>query len=148
VPVEDLAGSDTILTFRGTDIAIQTCPPILPPTYFPGYILSALPHWEQKLLSLINLSDVDSLLAQLQEDAHLYIVLDGGAAGDCGSSVAVVANDTAIFAALSGTTEGIEPGSYRAESYGCLAILRLVYHPVTFHQLPPPSFTHTLCCNN
>jgi hypothetical protein len=142
VPVEDLAGSDTILAFCGTDITIQTRPPIFPPTDFPGYI-SALPHSEQKLLSSINLTDVASLLAQLQEDAHLYIVSDGGAAGDWGSFGALVVNATAIFTSLSGTTKGIEPGSYRTESYGYLAILRLVYHLVTFHQLPPPSFTHT-----
>jgi hypothetical protein len=147
VPVEDLAGSATILAFRSTNITIQTRPTILLPTDFQGYI-SALPHWERKLLSSRNLTNIESLLAQLQEDSHLYIVSDGGAAGDCGSFGALVANAHSIFASLSGTTEGIEPGSYRAKRYGCLAILRLVFHLVTFHKLPPPAFTHTFYCDN
>jgi hypothetical protein len=109
------------------------------PQDFTAY-LAALPKWEHKLLSSIDLTDTTRLLAQLQSADNLYIVSDGGADGDVGSFE--------IFASLSGHTEGIEPGSYRAESYGCLAILRLIYHLVTFYSLQPTVFRHTFYCDN
>jgi hypothetical protein len=149
VPVEDLAGSDTILAFRGTDIRIQPTPPrptvIDPPTF--ACYLSTLPHWEQKLLSAVDLSDIDGLLAQLQADNNLYIVSDGGAHAELGSFGALVANAEAIFVSLAGHTEGVEPGLYRAESYGCLAILRLLYHISTYYSIPPPAYRHTFYCD-
>jgi hypothetical protein len=75
-------------------------------------------------------------------------VSDGGAAGDSGSYVALVANGTALYVSVAGTTEGILPGSFRAESYGCLAILRLIFHRVTYNRLPPTSFLHNFYCDN
>jgi hypothetical protein len=46
-----------------------------------------------------------------------------------------------------GTTEGLLLGSFGAESYGCLAILRLILHLVTYHRLPPTSFRHNFYCD-
>jgi hypothetical protein len=87
-------------------------------------------------------------LAHLQSDTPLYIVSDGGAAGNSGSYGALVANNTAIYVSVAGTTEGLLPGSFRAESYGCLAILRLIFQPLTYHRLPPSSFLHNFYCDN
>jgi hypothetical protein len=108
------------MALRGLDICIQPRPSVPDPQDFPAYI-AALPQWKQKLQSSIVLTDTTRLLAQLQSAKNLYIVSDGGADGD---------------------------GSYRAESYGCLAILRLIYHLVTFYSLHPTVFRHTFYCDN
>jgi hypothetical protein len=114
---------------------------------FSDYVLQ-LPLWDQRLLSDINLADTAGLLAHLQSDVPLYLVSDGGADADSGSFGALAADADKIFVSLSGTTEGISPGSFRAESYGCLAILRLVYHLVVFHAIPPPVIHHRFFCDN
>jgi hypothetical protein len=48
----------------------------------------------------------------------------------------------------SGSTEGALPGSFRAESYGCLAVLRFVYHFRLFHGSDPILCRNTFFCDN
>jgi hypothetical protein len=76
------------------------------------------------------------------------LVSDGGAAGDVGSFGALLASDDAIFVKLSGTTEGALPGSFCAESYGCLAIFRFLYHFRRYHHPNPGRCRNTFYCNN
>jgi hypothetical protein len=88
-------------------------------------------------------------LAHLQSDQPLSIVSNGGAAGHSSSYGALVANNTEICVSVAGTpTEGLLPGSFRAESYGCLDILRLLFHLVTYRRLTPTSFLHNFYCDN
>jgi hypothetical protein len=96
----------------------------------------------------VTLHDAPGLMTQLRSDEPLFIVSDGGAAGNSGSYGALVANNTETYVSVVGTTEGLLPGSFRAESYGCLAILRLIFHLVTYHRLPPTSFLHNFYCDN
>jgi hypothetical protein len=42
----------------------------------------------------------------------------------------------------------VTAGSFRVESYGRLAILRLIYHLVGFHDIPPPVIHHRFFCDN
>jgi hypothetical protein len=125
VPVEELASSPSLLAFHGA--TISKCPLISPPvaTTFAEHI-SSLPLWDKWLLSAIDLVDPDGLLTHLLSDDVLFLVSDGGADADLGSFGALIASDESTFTTVSGTTEGVLPGSYRAESYGCLAILRFV----------------------
>jgi hypothetical protein len=78
----------------------------------------------------------------------LYVVSDGGADGDRGSYGALLASEENIFVKISGSTEGALPGSFRAESYGCLAILRLVYHFHLYHRLDPILCKNSFYCDN
>jgi hypothetical protein len=131
IPVNELSDSGSILAFRGTDIA-QIRESALPaPLTFHDYIAS-LPPWDRRLLDAVTLHDAPGLLAHLQSDQPLSIVSDGGAAGDSGSYGALVANNTEIYVSVTGTTEGLLPAPFRAESYGCLAILRLLFHFATY----------------
>jgi hypothetical protein len=54
----------------------------------------------------------------------------------------------AIFVKISGSTEGALPGSFRAESYGCLAILRFVYNFHLYHHLDPILCRNSFYCDN
>jgi hypothetical protein len=146
IPVDELSGSGKLLAFLG--ILVMKVLPSLPADAltFPDYVLQ-LPLWDQRLLSDINLADTTGLLAHLQSDVPLYLVSDGGADADSGSFGALTADVDKIFVSLSCTREGIAPGSFRAESYGCLAILRLIYHLVVFHAIPPPVIHHHFFCD-
>jgi hypothetical protein len=148
VPVDELSSSGDILAFRRTAIAqfFAETLPASPPT-FPEY-LQTLPSWDRRLLESVTLHNEQGLLTQLQSNDPLYIVSDGGAAGNLCSYGALVANSTEIYVSVAGTTEGILPGSFRAESYGCLAILRLIFHLVTYHRLAPPSVLHNFYYDN
>jgi hypothetical protein len=147
VPVDELSSSGSILAFRGTDVAQHMAPTLPQSTSFAAY-LDRLSPWDRRLLESVTLHDEPGLLAHLQSDEPLYIVSDGGAAGDSGSYGALVANGDALYVSVAGTTEGILPGSFRAESYGCLAILRLIFHLVTYNRLTPTSFLHNFYCDN
>jgi hypothetical protein len=81
--------------------------------------------------------DSDGLIAHLQSYEPIYLVSDGGAADNKGSYGAVLANDDITYVTVSGWTEGVLLGSFRAESYGCLAILRFLYHFTGYHHIDP-----------
>jgi hypothetical protein len=83
VPVDELSASGSILAFRGTDIAHKPELPPVPPLTFTEY-LASLPPWDCRLLDAVTLHDAPGL-AQLQSDQPLFIVSDGGAAGNSGS---------------------------------------------------------------
>jgi hypothetical protein len=48
---------------------------------------------------------------------------------------------------ISGSTEGAAPGSFRAESYGCLTIFRLMYHFRRYHIIDPITCLHHFYCD-
>jgi hypothetical protein len=102
-----------------------------------------LPDWDRCLLQHVEILDPAALIAYFLTEDILYVVSDGGADADRGSYGALLASADAIFAKISGSTEGSLPGSFRAESYGCLAIVRLVYHFHPYYNLDP-----ILCCNS
>jgi hypothetical protein len=147
VPVEELASSSAILAFRGLLVQRRSPLPINPPTTFSEY-LPQLPSWDKRLLLDIEILDGPALIAHFLLSAPLYVVLDGGAAGEVGSFDALLASAEEIYVRLSGTTEGALPGSFRAESYSCLAVLRFVYHFRRFHNLDLILCCNTFYCDN
>jgi hypothetical protein len=96
----------------------------------------------------VEIFDCTALANYFSTDGALFIVSDGGAAHERGSYGAVLASDDAILAQISGTTEGALPGSFRAESYRCLAIIRLVYHFRLHHRLDPILCRNDFYCDN
>jgi hypothetical protein len=147
VPVEELSSSVSILAFRGIMVRRQPVPPSLLPSTFDDYI-QQLPSWDHRLLLAIDLLDGPALIAHFLLDEPLFLVSDGGAAGEVGSFGTLLATGDVIFVKLSGTTEGTLSGSFRAESYGCLALLRFVYHFRQYHHLDPILCRNTFYCNN
>jgi hypothetical protein len=81
-------------------------------------------------------------------DQPLFAVSHGGASDERGSFGALLATDDEIFVRISGSTEGAAPGSFRAESYGCLAIFRFVYHFRQYHLIDPITCLHHFYCDN
>jgi hypothetical protein len=61
---------------------------------------------------------------------------------------ALAASDDTTFATVSGTTEGALPGSFRAESYGCLTILQFLYHFTRYHQVQSILSSTKFYCDN
>jgi hypothetical protein len=149
VPVDELSASGNLLAFRGPRHSFQTAPPSpLAPTTFAAYI-AILPLWDRRLLQQVTIPDADALKAYLLSDQYLYVVSDGGAAKELGSFGAVLASDDTIFVTLSGSTEGATPGSFRAESYGCLAIFRLLLHFCHYYyQLDTIGTLNNFFCDN
>jgi hypothetical protein len=117
------------------------------PATFEEYI-DQLPLWDKHLLQDIALLDAPALIVSLSSDASLYIVSDGGASLHKGSFGAGLADDDTVFVKIYGSTKGDAPRSYRAESYGCLAILRFLYHFRLFHQLDPIISRNKVFCDN
>jgi hypothetical protein len=139
--------SPSLLAFHGTNIS--KCTPVPPPiiSTFAEYIASR-PLWDKRFLPAINLVDPDGLLVHLLSDDVLFLVSDGGADANLGSFGALVALDESTFATVSGMTEGVLPGSYWAESYGCLAILRFLYNFMVYHKVTSPKTLNKFYCNN
>jgi hypothetical protein len=107
-----------------------------------------LPSWDQRLLQHVKILDAPALIAYCQTDGILFVVSDGGAAKECGSYGALLATDDAILVKISEVTEGALPGSFRAESYGWLAIFRVIYHFSRYYQLDPILCRNSFYCDN
>jgi hypothetical protein len=127
VPV-DLRHEPNKLVIPLAVIGIVPSPdPAFPPLQWTDYVAS-LPQWEQFLLSNVVIPDRPLLLHCLRTNPTLYLAADGGAAECKGSFGCVVANHDCILAECGGPVEGADPKCFRAEGYGLLAILRLVFH--------------------
>jgi hypothetical protein len=147
IPVEELALSPTILAFRGMHSRRVTTPPTSAPDSFSSY-MSALPSWDRPLLQQVEILDAKALIEHLQTDQALFVVSDRGADAECDSYGAVLATADAVLVKTSGSTEGALPGSFRAESYGCIAIFRLLYHFLLYFGLDPILCLNTFYCDN
>jgi hypothetical protein len=117
------------------------------PKSFSEY-LSLLRSWDQRLLQHVEILDAQTLIDYFQTDEVLFVVSDGGADAECGSYGALLATADDILVKISGSTEGALPGSFRAESYGCLAIFRFVYHFHLYYKLDPILCRNTFHCDN
>jgi hypothetical protein len=122
-------------------------PTILPPAQPPPYIstwqeyVANLPTWEQALLPSVTFVDKRRLLVALCTDARLFLASDGGTAAKRGSFGALMATKDDIVVECGGRARGTDPGSFRAEGYGILAILRLAFHLRFFYATYNPSLT-------
>jgi hypothetical protein len=147
IPAEELSSSGSILAFRGLNVRRHRIPTTSSPSSFQVY-LSMLPNWAGRLLQHVEILDAEALIAYFLMEDILYVVSDGGADDDRGSYGALLASAENIFAKLSGSTEGSLQGSFRAESYGCLAFVRLVYPFHLYHNLDPILCRNSFYCDN
>ena len=60
---------------------------------------------------------------------------DGGAIANVGSYRVDIASNKKILLTVVGQAYGMTPWSFRAEGYGMSAILRLLYHFITYHRI-------------
>jgi hypothetical protein len=66
----------------------------------------------------------------------LVFCSDGGAVATVGSYGSIIATDDTILTETRGQAYGHTPRSFRAEGYGLLANLRLIFHLLVFFELP------------
>jgi hypothetical protein len=146
-PVEELSSSPSLFAFRGMKVGRQLSISDDTPTSFDSYI-QILPLWDHRLLQHVDIKDVSSLIAHLCSDVPLFIVSDGNAADALGSYGALLGTEESTLVTVSGSTEGASPGSFRAESYGCLAIFCFLYYFRMYHGIDPITCLHHFYCDN
>jgi hypothetical protein len=148
IPVDAVSQPDYIMF---PTIARLHRSPILPPTTprhptFHHYV-AHLPLWDKSLLQNLRFGAVPiaDILRLLQApDIELILGSDGGAKDRLGSFGALIASqmipgisDDAILVETGGIAFGDTPRSFRAESYGQLASLRLLFHLTCFYDVRP-----------
>jgi hypothetical protein len=114
-----------------TGIVGAPAPPRSPSTW--GGYLRTLSKWEQDLLVSVRILDRSQLLTALRQEDLLFLASDGGARDKKASFGTVIATGDTILAECGGRAEGPDPGSFRAEGYGILAILYLLHHLQVFY---------------
>jgi hypothetical protein len=115
--------------------------PIAPPTPTPFFLtfedyIPSLPGWDRFLIENVVLLDLDGLLDQVSSPNPLIFCSDGGATATVGSYGSIIATDNTVLTETRGQAYGHTPRSFRAEGYGLLANLRLIFHLLSFFELP------------
>ena len=131
-------------------VRLQAPPPYTDPAYtgrrtFLQYV-SSLPLWDRVLLQDVSFLDtVSADFRTLFRDPQVELILssDGGAKDRLGSYGALIASQESplgqadkILVEVGGIAFGDTPRSFRAESYGQLAILRLLLHLSLYLRCP------------
>ncbi len=118
---------------------MTTLDPKAPPAAIPATdffdMLQALPFWQSSLLAHLECINNANRLHQFLESGEqlqLYLVSDGGAKGDLGSFGWELSIGKTILWTCMGPTFGVEPGSFRAESYGMLSAMLFLDHYLRF----------------
>ncbi len=115
-------------------------------------MLTTLPYWQSSLLQHLNPLQPVARLQQLLESGdqlQLYLVSDGGAKDDLGSFGWELAIGRHILWTCMGPTFGLEPGSFRAESYGMLSAMLFLDHYLRFFQVDThETIEHLFYCDN
>ena len=115
------------------------------PLNLPMYLEQRDP-WDRQLFQYYQACQSPAALKEYLEDPtgnRLCIAHDGGAT-DRGSFGWCIATTDTILWEGSGHTQGLDPGSFRAESYGMLAALRFLTHYLDFYLVRPaqPDLIH------
>ena len=148
--------SPSIATVRPVPYPMTIPDPSDPPTAPPPTdffdMLASLPHWQSSLLAHLDSIQSVGRLQQLLESGEklqLYLVSDGGAKDDLGSYGWELAIGREILWTCMGPTFGLEPGSYRAESYGMLSLMLFLDHYFRFfHVQVSENVDHLFYCDN
>ena len=98
-----------------------------------------LPQWEKLLLQHTTFLDSQQTIELLSTASHLHFASDGGAIPTKAAFGCVLASDDTILVECGGQVEGQDPRSFRAESYGLLAILRIIHHIRIFFDTGNPA---------
>ena len=108
-----------------------------PPTDF-FEMLATLSKWQSSLFAHLDSIQTVDCLTQLLESGdklQLYRVSDGGAKGNLGSFGWEPMIGRTILWTCMGSTFGLEPGSFRAESYGMLSLKLFFDHYFRFFKV-------------
>jgi hypothetical protein len=112
------------------------------------YVLT-LPSWEQDLLgSVHHVPDRTILLTALRTDVCLCLASYGGAHEKKASFGALVATSDTILAECGGCAQGADSGFFRAEGYGIMAVLQLLFHFQYFYVARNGSLRLYLYCDS
>jgi hypothetical protein len=123
-------------------------PPVPPsPAHWKEYI-QTLPIWEQELLFSVTIVDRSRLFTALRSAEVLLLASDGGATDKLGSYGALMATQDHILIECGGRAQGANPRSFRAEGYGILAVLRLVFRLRHFYITRNASLRFRLYCDS
>ena len=118
-------------------VATQPTPPL---NTFDAYV-RRLPSWENLLLDLHTLvcTDVELIDYLTRPSCPLLLCSDGSAAQFQGTFGCTCATDSGqrLFM-IHGPAPGYRTSSFRAESYGFLALLRFLVHFCSFSEIPLP----------
>ena len=115
--------------------SIQTATTSPPAQSWDAYI-SQLDTWEQDILQYNQILHTDLLLKLLCSKHKVFIASDGGAHDPLGSFGCLIATKSKILAENGGQASGANPRSFRAEGYGMLSILRLLYRLLQYYDIP------------
>jgi hypothetical protein len=111
--------------------------------------LESLETWERMLLRCVECKEnLLSLKHHIEKGDRIYIASDGGANAAAGSFGWVIATNDKILWTGKGPVFPIDPASFRSESYGMHAVVRLLYQYVTYFQISPPKKRHKHYCDN
>jgi hypothetical protein len=147
VPV-DYSVEPNKYTIPVTIATLAPFPPITaPPVTWPHYI-TTLPPWEQTLLKDMTFVDIRQLFTSLRSADTLLLASDGGASDRRGSFRALIATGDTILIECGGRAQGANPPSFRAEGYGILAVLRLLFHIRYFYVLQNRQARFRLYCDS
>jgi hypothetical protein len=155
IPVQVQLAS-TIAILRPVPYPAQIPDPCLPPVAPPPTdffdMITNLPHWQSSILAHLESALPVNRLKQLLESGeklHLYLVSDGGAKDDLGSFGWELAVGRTILWNCMGPTFGLQPGSFRAESYGMLSVMLFLDHYFRFFQVEvSDNVDHLFYCDN
>jgi hypothetical protein len=115
-------------------------------------MISRHPFWQSSLLEhLDSIQHVGRLKELLEsgETLKLYLISDGGAKDDLGSFGWELSIGRLVLWQGKGPTFGLDPGSFRAESYGMLSVLLFLEFYIQFFQVSvTESIEHLFYCDN
>ena len=121
-------------------------PNSIKPTTWEQYV-DNLPEWDRSLIKKNIIIDHEILLKILREGNELLFCSDGGADNQAGSYGSAIAIKDQLLLSTAGRAFGLDPQSFRAEAYGMLANLRLIFHITTFYEIPLYGNTKLYCDN-
>jgi hypothetical protein len=155
IPVSMLL-SPTTVTLLSTPVPMTLADPNVvppsPPTDDLFEMLSRLPFWQSSLLEHLEQIQPVSRLQDFLESGdtlQLYLVSDGGAKDDLGSFGWEIAVGRVVLWKCKGPTFGLDPRSFRAESYGLLSVLLFFDHYLQFfHVDVQETVKHLFYCDN
>ena len=134
IPV-DLETHPRYYTIPRTIPSIQTALTVLPIQSWEEYT-SHLDTWEKELLQHNQILHRATLLKLLRSKHKVFLASDGGAHDPLGSFRCLIATKSKILTENGGQASGANPRSFRAEGYGMLSILRLLYHLTQYYDIP------------
>ncbi len=102
--------------------------------------------WDRQLFQYYQACQSPTALKEYLEEptgTRLYVVQDGSATNRGSFGWCIATTDTILWEG-SGHTQGLDPGSFRAESYGMLAALRFLTHYLDSYLVRPaqPDLIH------